>query len=148
MNYKTPCTGGPVQHSPLKETKKFAALFCVNRAHRIVQSSFASAFAIALLLFFSACYEPSPLYGTWSDNQANKITFIADGTFIANIKNSVETPVSYEGSYTVIENILVFSTADGYSINTEWDIRGSILYLTWTGYDGVTKTLNMYHVSK
>ena len=43
-------------------------------------------FAVLVTALFSACYEPSPLYGTWSDNDGNSITFIVDGTFNAKIK--------------------------------------------------------------
>ncbi|MCM1320752.1 MAG: hypothetical protein NC041_04325 [Bacteroides sp.] len=143
MKYKTFCTDRTANRADYTGRAKRT-----NKAARSAHGICAAALALVLPAVFSACYEPSPLYGAWSDNQANKITFIADGTFIANIKNAVESPVSYEGNYTVIENILVFSTTDGYSINTEWDIRGSILYLNWTGSDGATKTLNLYHVSK
>ena len=53
----------------------------------------------------------------------------------------------YDGTYNVIENVMVFAMSDGRSINTEWDIRGSILYLTWTDGNS-TEKLSLYHIAK
>jgi len=117
-------------------------------------------FTLLLSLIFTSCYEPSPLYGTWADNDGNKITFINDGTFNAYVLDSTGYKVNYSGDYSVIDNVLVFNYTsskdeDGgtFSINTEWDIRGSMLYLTWTYTDstlGVKQTVNLtlYHISK
>ncbi len=102
---------------------------------------------ITACMVMASCYVPSPLYGNWADNEGNKISFISGGTFVATVKNAVDQKVTYEGSYVVIDNVIVFSTNDGITINTEWDIRGSMLYLTWTA-EGVTKKLVLYHVSK
>ncbi len=119
---------------------------------------FFSLCGLALLSVFFSCYTPSPLFGTWSDNLGNKITFSNDMTYTAIIaidrildedgnvlKYEKET---YSGSFAVAENVLSLSTEYG-SIVTEWDIRGSILYLDWTmsqGYDGETiKNLRLYH---
>ena len=44
---------------------------------------FLSLLFIFAMMFIASCYTPSPLYGTWSDNSGNKITFISDGTFVA-----------------------------------------------------------------
>ena len=109
-----------------------------------------AAFIISLMILtgLSSCYTPSPLYGTWADNDGNKITFINDGTFVAKIVvSSTSTSTNYEGSYSIIDNVIVFSTSSGTQINTEWDIRGSILYLTWTA-SGSTMNLSLYHTSK
>ena len=103
--------------------------------------------ALLISVVLSGCYEPSPLYGTWMDDQSNKITFINDGTFTAFIYNDYGEKVTYSGDYTVIENVLSFSTSDGSKIVTEWDIRGSMLYLIWAT-TGSTKTLTLYHTSK
>ena len=117
-----------------------------------------AAFTLLLSLIFTSCYEPSPLYGTWADNDGNKITFINDGTFNAYVLDSAGEKVNYSGDYSVIDNVLVFNYTspkyDGsFSTNTEWDIRGSMLYLSWTYTDstlGVKQTVNLtlYHISK
>lgn len=113
--------------------------------------------AVASLLM-SSCYEPSPLYGTWADNDGNKISFVADGTFSATVLDSVEDRVNYEGDYNVIDNVIVFnfssSKVDGsFSTNTEWDIRGAMLFLYWTYTDKtqdsiLQRKLTLYHTSK
>lgn len=100
-------------------------------------------------VIFSACYTPSPLYGSWSDNRGNKISFINDGTFVAKINNSTEIPVTYEGDYFVMDNALIFTVKDpSYSVNTEWDIRGAMLYLDWVGSDKQEVSLTLYHIAK
>ena len=106
--------------------------------------------AAVAAVFLSACYEPSPLYGKWADNYGNQITFISDGTFVAKIftSDADESAVTYQGDYSVIDNVLVFSVSDGNSINTEWDIRGSMLYITWAQPDTTNKSLTLYHTSK
>ncbi len=97
-------------------------------------------FAVAL---FSSCYEPSPLYGTWQDQAGNKISFVNDGTYSAKIFNTkTGASLTYQGNYTVMENVLIFGTDSG-NITTEWDIRGNILYCTWGA-----NQLSLYHVSK
>ena len=115
-------------------------------------------FTLLLSLIFTSCYEPSPLYGTWADNDGNKITFINDGTFNAYVLDSAGDKVNYSGDYSVIDNVLVFNYTspkyDGsFSTNTAWDSRGSMLYLSWTYTDstlGVKQTVNLtlYHISK
>ncbi len=104
-------------------------------------------------LFFTSCYEPSPLYGTWADNNGNSVSFMSDGSFVATIYDTVGDSTIYQGTYSVVENILVFSysveeTKKSYSMNTEWDIRGSMLYCTWTISDNETKKLTLYHTAK
>lgn len=95
---------------------------------------------------FISCYAPNPLYGKWADNNGNTITFNPDLSYTAKVTVQGIT-LDYEGDYACIENVLVFSRADG-SKNTEWDIRGSIMYLNWTNPMGQTETLSLYHVSK
>ena len=91
-------------------------------------------FGTLFAAFFSAlcvsCYKPSPIYGAWSDNAGNKISFADDGSFSATIRDTNGDTKNYSGNYTVIENIISFSKDDG-SINSEWDIRGGLLYLTF-----------------
>lgn len=114
--------------------------------------AFISAFA------FVSCYEPSPLYGKWADDYGNYVTFTSDGTFVAKIYTEPQdekSEINYQGEYSVIDNVLVFTVSEkdgepvSETINTEWDIRGSMLYLTWTNASN-SKTLNLtlYHVSK
>ena len=108
----------------------------------------ASLVSLFLCLILFSCYTPNPLYGTWADNNGNKISFVSDGTFVATITdlNTKEKTVT-QGDYTVIDNVICFSTTDGVSINTEWDIRGSMLYITWTK-GGITNVMTLYHISK
>ncbi len=97
----------------------------------------------------SSCYEPSPLYGTWADNLGDSITFIDGGGFVARIKTNDET-ITYQGDYTVIDNIISFSYMvenEFRTITSEWDIRGSIMYLDWP-IDGEPQRLTLYHTSK
>lgn len=108
----------------------------------------------ALVLF--SCFTPSPLYGTWSDNLGNKITFSDDMSYTAIIvvdRNVIDEDYSiaetetFSGSFAVAENVLSLSTEYGLVV-TEWDIRGSILYLDWTmpkEYGETIKNLRLYH---
>ena len=57
-------------------------------------------FVTMLTTMLAACYTPNPLYGTWSDNDGNKIQFIDDGTFTATIKDSDNQLVSYSGDWS------------------------------------------------
>jgi len=105
--------------------------------------------ALILISFFAAlisgCHQPSPLTGTWSDNDGNKIVFADDGTFNAIIKYKDGTKETYSGMYSVLENVISFSKSDG-NANTEWDIRGSLLYLTWTS-QGKQIALTLYRTA-
>lgn len=103
--------------------------------------------AAFLSLFFAGCYSPNPLYGKWADNFGSSINFFPDNTYSASIVNSAGTKEDYEGSFNVIENVINFSTEDG-SVVTEWDLRGSILYITWSDSNRQTVQLTLYHVSK
>ena len=94
----------------------------------------------------ASCYTPSPLYGAWSDNAGNKISFADDGTFSATIIDTNGDVQNYSGDYSVVENIISFSKEDG-SINSEWDIRGGILYLTWFDAYGEAISLILYHTA-
>lgn len=122
-------------------------MFCIEKNYK--KKITFSFMAIALLSFaamFQSCYAPSPLYGKWADNPGSSITFVADGSYTASIiSNGAKT--QYSGTYTVVENVIVFSKSTGTSINTEWDIRGSILYLTWTDDNGSSQRLELYRVS-
>lgn len=128
-----------------------------KRITRNVFRIFFSLCAVFLSLVLFSCFTPSPLYGTWSDNLGNKITFSNDNTYTAiiatdRIIDADDNVIKYEketfsGSFSVAENVLSFSTDYG-TIVTEWDIRGSILYLDWTmpqGYSETIKNLQLYH---
>lgn len=126
---------------------------------------FGIALAVGGLALFclASCYEPSPLYGTWSDNIGDKITFSNDYSCTAVIAHpyfnddgeliKTETD-TYSGSFAVVENVISFNCtcelSNGETMNmnavTEWDIRGSILYLDWTtGADKEVLQLRLYH---
>lgn len=94
----------------------------------------------------SACYTPSPLYGTWSDNQGNKIILSSDNTYTAIIVDTNGNTTNYSGGYTVLENVISFSRSDG-NMNTEWDIRGGMLYLKWLDESGEEQNLTLYHTA-
>ena len=102
-----------------------------------------------LSIFFTGCYTPSPLYGTWSDNDGNKIQFMDDGTFTASITNSDESITAYSGTWATVDNVLIFTISGdtAYSRNTEWDLQGARLNLTWTA-NGTTKILVLWHISR
>ncbi|MBQ0002222.1 MAG: hypothetical protein KBT21_01660 [Treponema sp.] len=106
---------------------------------------------IVLVLCFAgicSCYSPNPLYGKWSDNAGNTITFNPDLTYSAKVLDFSNTPQNYDGQFNIIENVISFTRGDGTALNTEWDLRGSILYLDWTDNSGNTKSLVLYHISK
>ena len=106
-------------------------------------------FPLALILglsFLSSCYAPSPLYGTWADGWGNKISFMADGTFNANttLNDNVEMD---DGTYEVLKNIIVFSKSSGAKMQTEWDIRGNLMYLTWIDNKSNARLLELMKIS-
>lgn len=105
---------------------------------------------ILTLVMFAGCYTPNPLYGTWSDNDGNKIQFMDGGSFNATIKDSSDTPVTYEGDWATIDNVLVFTIkgeTSTYTRTTQWDIIGAIMHLTWTSNNS-TRNLTLYHTSR
>ena len=104
---------------------------------------------LLLAALFCSCYTPNPLYGTWTDNDGNKIQFIDDGTFSATIKDSENELIGYSGEWSVIDNVLMFTIKGDstYTRNTEWDIRGAMLYLTWTANNN-TRVLTLYHTAR
>lgn len=102
-------------------------------------------------IFFAGCYTPSPIYGTWTDNDGSKITFMADNTFNSTINDSSETPTQFSGEWTIIDNVLILkviiSETEDYVMRSEWDIRGAMLYMDWT-LKGVKKSLILYHTAR
>ncbi len=111
-------------------------------------------FAIVVVLFaavLTGCYTPSPLYGTWVDSSTNNSLVIqSSGEFVARIQGDSGTTTTYQGTYTVIDNTLIFLVTDpsSYTVPTEWDVRGSILYCTWTTEDEESINLTLYHTAR
>jgi hypothetical protein len=108
----------------------------------------AAVLAVYTALFSVSCYTPSPLYGTWADNSGSKITFMDDGTYSSSIVNTAGAVTLYSGTWTVLDNVLIFTKRSGSTIDTEWDIRGSMLYLNWVDDYNETKALTLYHITK
>ncbi len=103
---------------------------------------------LTFVLTLNACYSPSPLYGTWTDNTGSNIRFQSDGTFSAKIKttSSVE---AYQGTFTVLDNVLNFQIENpSYNVVSEWDLRGSILFIDWVTSTKEQVKLRLYHTSK
>lgn len=101
-------------------------------------------------LIFISCYTPSPLYGTWTDNDGNSIQFRDSGEFSATIKDSSNKSITYEGDWRTIDNVLIFNIngdTEKYSRNTEWDMKGAMLSLTWTANNS-TRQLTLYHTAR
>lgn len=104
--------------------------------------------SLFVALLITSCYTPSPLYGTWSCKDQyqndNSIKFLDTMEYLAKISNSAGIVESYSGKWAVIDNVLVFTDEEtSKTRETEWDIRGAILYLTWDG-----KELQLYHTAK
>ena len=117
------------------------------KGYKIGAVVLAAVFAVSM--FMASCYLPNPLYGTWADNEGNKIQFVDDGSFSAKIKDSNNNIVNYEGSWSTVDNVLIFNIKGdtAYTRNTEWDIRGAILHLTWTANQN-TVQLDLYHIAR
>jgi len=100
-----------------------------------------------IFLLFAACPEPSPLYGTWSDNLKNTFSFYDDGTFSARVTSDGGNAL-YEGNYSVLLNVLTLSCTNvDLRVVTEWDIRGNLLYLDWVNEDKVSVSMTLYKVA-
>ena len=138
--------------------KKMDTVYMKQKFSKMVFRTFFSLCALCVCGVFFSCFTPSPLFGTWSDNLGNKITFSSDMSYNATIAvdrvldedgevSRYKTEV-YSGTFSVAENVLSFSTEYG-TVVTEWDIRGSILYLDWTLPKGASdtqiKNLQLYH---
>jgi len=107
------------------------------------------AFSAVLSCFlYTACPEPAPLYGTWSDNRGNTFSFYDNGTFNARITTAGGINTNYEGNYSVLLNALTLSCTNvELRVVTEWDIRGNMLYLDWVNEDGAPLSMTLYKVS-
>lgn len=129
----------------------------------------AFALCAGLALLLSGCYEPSPLYGKWESNDNSYIQFVSGSDefsakiYYADSRGDQQSKL-YTGTYSYIENTITLdyhcvSATDSLDIaddrgtmNSEWDVRGSILYLTWTSVlsqsTPETVTLTLYHTAK
>ena len=103
--------------------------------------------ALFVIVLFVSCSEPSPLYGTWADNKGNTIILQADGTYSAKMVNTLGETVRSEGAYNAIGNALTFTTSEGMVLVTEWDIRISMLYLSWLDSENETMFLTLYKIA-
>jgi len=104
--------------------------------------------AVLSCFLYTACTEPAPLYGTWSDNRGNTFSFFDNGTFNARVTAAGGINNNYEGNYSVLLNALTLSCTNvELRIVTEWDIRGNMLYLDWVNEDGATLSMTLYKVS-
>lgn len=106
----------------MKKIKNIFALCCVM---------------CACALFFS-CAAPSPLYGTWSDNNGDEIVLNADGSFTSKIQDR-----EFNGKYEVLLNVISFSTNSN-QVVSEWDVRANLLYLTWLNDPDTPIVLTLY----
>jgi len=100
-------------------------------------------------LFCAACsVQPSPLYGTWSDNRGNTFSFYEDGTFNSKVTAAGGSSSNYEGNYSVLLNAMTLSCTNvELRVVTEWDIRGNMLYLDWINEGGEAVSMTLYKVS-
>lgn len=119
----------------------------IKRNKKIALYGITGVVVLFAVLCITACYTPSPLYGTWADNRGSKITFTADGNYNATVIDTAGTSTTYSGTWSVIDNVLVFTKESGSTIDTEWDIRGAMLYLDWTDDEGASQSLTLYHIS-
>jgi hypothetical protein len=103
--------------------------------------------AAGFVFLIMGCTEPVPLYGKWADNKGNTISFFDDGKFVAAITDSSGSgKIYYDGSYSVLLNALTFNGSD-FTVVTEWDIRGNMLYIDWTTDSGGAIPLTLYKIS-
>lgn len=106
---------------------------------------FGAIFALLIVIFTSGCYAPSPFYGTWADNSGDTITFMSDMSYNAKIYIN-NTVTSQTGSYEVLMNVLILRGENGNVMESEWDIRGNILYMEWS--DGSkNKKLKLFKIA-
>jgi len=104
------------------------------------------ALGVACLLW-TACIEPSPLYGIWADNRGNTLSLFEDDTFNARI-NSNGVTKNYDGNYSILQNSMTLTcTSEELTVVSEWDLRGNMLYLDWPREDGTVASLTLYKIS-
>ena len=113
--------------------------------------------SVFLSVFLVSYYTPNPLYGTWADNNGNTFTFQADYSFTAKVSMNNKN-YSYTGTWQVLDNVISFAvqsvsvnggeeTSVSKTIISEWDLRGSILYISWTE-ENISHIMTLYHTKK
>lgn len=89
----------------------------------------------SVVLFFAvyvtSCKVSSPLYGTWASNSGDKLTLNSGDSCVMYFPSLSQTAGTQRGSYSVLLNMITFSMPNGTYV-FEWDVRGKILYLTYT----------------
>lgn len=115
-------------------------------ANRTKESLAVFLVAVILGATLVSCAEPSPLVGTWADNKGDQIVLMADSSFSATITDSTGSTSRSEGTYIVLLNAISFTTSSGQQTVSEWDIRGNMMYLTWTDTTGNSLSLTLYKV--
>ncbi len=129
-------------------TKKISSNKCSDKS--ISRTAFKSLLSLALISFLlfvlSSCYAPSPLYGTWADFAGNKVTFMEDASYSATITLNGNAE-NEDGTYNVLKNVMVFTRASGTVMETEWDIRGNLMYLNWIDADNRYRALTLMKIS-
>ena len=97
------------------------------------------------VLFLASCsYKPNPITGTWADNRGDQLTLFPDNTYSAKITTTVGEKLTINGMYNVMLNAIAFTSENGYQVVSEWDIRGSMLYLEWPDSEGKKLQLTLY----
>lgn len=100
---------------------------------------------VLFAVFFMSCKLPNPLYGSWSDVKGeNQITFIQDGSCTVKMK-TVNSGTSMSGTYRIIQNTVIFELPS-IKVNSEFDVRGNVLSITWTYADRTTRNFTMYKI--
>lgn len=102
---------------------------------------------MAALLSLSSCYAPSPLYGTWMDNNGTSLMLMNTMDYSLRYNNSQGIKCDEQGTWAVQDNVINFSTSQGVVVS-EWDLRGAILFLTWKDNTGTTINMQLYHTAK
>jgi len=102
---------------------------------------------MAALLSLSSCYAPSPLYGTWMDNNGTTLKLMNTMDYSMKYVNSQGLKADEQGTWAVQDNVINFTTSSGVVVS-EWDLRGAILYLTWKDNTGTTINMQLYHTAK
>lgn len=82
-------------------------------------------------VYVTSCKVSSPLYGTWASNSGDKLILDKGDSCVMYFPSLSATASTQSGSYSVLLNMITFSMPNGTYV-FEWDVRGKILYLTYT----------------
>ena len=81
-----------------------------------------------------------------ADFAGNKVTFMEDASYSATITLNGNAE-NEDGTYNVLKNVMVFTRASGTVMETEWDIRGNLMYLNWIDADNRYRALTLMKIS-